>query len=631
MTPLDALAQAAGVTRIWHDADGRMHQVADDTLVAVLAALGLPAHSEADQRRSLATIAVRDTAPPALLSGDVGQPVALPQGLAHAARADILFEDGSTRMLAVTEGRLPPIATPGYHRLTVAGHGMTLAIAPRQCLALAPPGHKRWGLAVQIPALRADRGTAMGTLEELGPLIDTLAHAGGDAVMMSPVHALRPGLGDDVQPYTPSSRLFLNGALAAPLPDPRPGALIDWGSALPRQFDRMRADFAALGPDARAQVAAWGREQGPALHRHACFEALHRHFALPQWQAWPAAFHTPDAPAVQAFAHTHADDIALHIFIQHRAHQALAKAQTRARQQGMAIGLIADLAVGIDPGGSDSWAMQETMLRGLTIGAPPDPLGPMGQDWGLTGFSPHGLRASGFAPFIAMVRAALAQAGGVRIDHAFGLQRLWVIPQGHGAHQGAYLSYPLPDLLRLVAIEAARARAIVMAEDLGTHPPGFAQAIAARGMAGMRVLWFEREANGAFADPRGFAPASVAMTGTHDTPTVAGWWRHPGHEADRAALWSAIGAGAPQPLPQQAGPVVDAALAHVGRAASQLAIAPMEDVLALEDQVNIPGTSAVAPGGPPNWRRRLAQPFPTLAAQPDTARRLALLNRSRSS
>jgi 4-alpha-glucanotransferase len=290
--------------------------------------------------------------------------------------------------------------------------------------------------------------------------------------------------------------------------------------------------------------------------------------------------------------------------------------------------------------------MGEAMLRGLTIGAPPDPLGPLGQNWGLTSFSPQGLRRTGFAPFIAMLRAVLTHAGGVRIDHAFGLERLWVVPEGWSAAQGAYLSYPVNDLLRLVTLEAHRAGAIVIAEDLGTHPPGFTEAIAARGMAGMRVLWFERDEDGAFRPPRTFPQTSVAMTGTHDTPTITGWWRgrdlawdralgrrtpralamaEVKRAVDRNALWSAMGKPGPVPARDDPAPVVDAALAHIGSAGSALAIVPLEDVLGLEEQPNLPGTTDEHP----NWRRRLPAPFENLATQPAIARRLDQLDRSR--
>ena len=168
------------------------------------------------------------------------------------------------------------------------------------------------------------------------------------------------------------------------------------------------------------------------MHRHATFDALYCHFRVQgaaDWREWPARYRKADSAAVARFAAQHSDEIAFHLFAQWLAREGLAAAQHRASEAGMAIGLIADLAVGVHPSGSDCWAMPEAMLQGLTIGAPPDPLGPLGQNWSISGFSPDGLRRSGYQPWIAMLRAALRSAGGLSIDHAFGLARLWVIPE----------------------------------------------------------------------------------------------------------------------------------------------------------------------------------------------------------
>ena len=164
----------------------------------------------------------------------------------------------------------------------------------------------------------------------------------------------------------------------------------------------------------------------------------------------------------------------------------------RARQ-GMRIGLISDVAVGMNPGGSHAWSRPHDLLLGLSVGAPPDLFNTRGQDWGLTAFSPQALLATGFEPFIATLRAAMRAAGGVRIDHAMGLTRLWLVPRGASPAEGAYLSYPLDDLLRLIALESHRHRAIVIGEDLGTVEPEFRERMADAGIAGMDVLWFQRE------------------------------------------------------------------------------------------------------------------------------------------
>ena len=203
----------------------------------------------------------------------------------------------------------------------------------------------------------------------------------------------------------------------------------------------------------------------------------------------------------------------------------------------MAIGLITDIAVGMDPGGSHAWSRPRDLLENVNVGAPPDLFQANGQDWGLTAFSPTAMRASGYAGFLATLRSAMRHAGGVRIDHILGLQRLWLTPRGASPTEGVYLSYPLDDLLGLIALESRRSGAIVIGEDLGTVPPGFRDRLEARGVMGMDVLMFERDKDGAFKPPQAWSARRCAMTSTHDLPPIAGWWR----EAD-LDLQAALGA-----------------------------------------------------------------------------------------
>jgi 4-alpha-glucanotransferase len=288
----------------------------------------------------------------------------------------------------------------------------------------------------------------------------------------------------------------------------------------------------------------------------------------------------------------------------------------------MRIGLIADLAVGMSGDGSHAWARQSDILVGLSVGAPPDLFNARGQNWGLTTFSPRALVNGGFAPFIDTLRTAMRHAGGLRIDHIMGLMRLWVLPEGVEPDEGAYLAYPLDDLLRLLALESSRHRAIVIGEDLGTVPEGFRDRLADAGIAGMRVLWFERDGK-RFTAPRSWPEKTIAMTSTHDLPTVAGWWSgadvmlrrrcnlapDPAAEQaertkDRAALWRAFrnakAAAGPQPKPAEASRIADAAVQFIADTPSELALLPMEDALALENQANLPGTVDEYP----NWRAR---------------------------
>lgn len=647
MTPLDALAQACGLARAWRDVEGREQRVSDAALEAILAALGHEAASEGKIARSLAQVEARAAALPTMLVADAGETITLPFA---PTCAEITGEDGITRPLPLDGARLKLGAAPGYYDLALDRHTLKLAVAPAACPLPHAPGRRPWGVSLQIPALRGDVPRAFGNFGELARAVEVLGTRGADAVAINPVHALFPGHGQGFSPYSPSSRLFLNSAMGdpalvglPPLPIEESGALINWEQALPRRLQALRTAFAALDPARRAALA---REGDAMLHRHALFDALDTHFrptGAHGWREWPSAYRDPDSPEVARFAAEHAEEVTFHLFLQWLAREGLGAAQAAARDAGMAVGLIGDLAVGVDPAGSDAWSLRGAMLDGLTIGAPPDPLGPLGQNWSITSFSPEGLRASGYAPWIAMIRAGLMGCGGLRIDHAFGLARLWVIPEGGATSDGAYLSYPFQDLIRLATLEAHRAGALIIAEDLGTAPHGFTGAVTARQMLGMRVLWFERAEDHGFVGAQDYPRLSAAMSGTHDTVTVAGWWRGRDldwaeklgrlppevdraeaeaiRDWDRGLLWSTLSGAHPRPAPDDPAPVVDAAIAHIARTPSALALVSLEDLLGEEEQPNLPGTITEHP----NWRRRLAAPLGELLATEPVAQRCAML------
>lgn len=651
---LRELAEAAGVARHWRDVDGRDQIVGDDVLSGILQALGHETGTSRKIRTSLERLAERQRGLPPMVVTEVGLATPLQTEQTNAV---LTGEDGRSADIAIVGGQLAPISTPGYYRLAIGSQSVSLAAAPSHCPLLTGDRQRIWGTSIQIPALRGPAGGDFGGFAELAGTAETLARRGCDAVAINPVHALFPGVGDDYSPYSPSSRTFLNTAMGDPALLGLPALtsatdvaeFIDWPSALPARLAELRRSFAMLGADQRAAIAQASAAEGPALQRHALFDALYCHFRArgrADWRAWPAQYKRPNSAAVQRFAAQNSDEIAFHLYAQWLAREGLDAAQTRAINAGMSTGLIADLAVGVHPGGSDCWSMPEAMLHNLTIGAPPDPLGPLGQNWSITGFSPDGLREAGYAPWIAMLRSALRSAGGLRIDHAFGLARLWVIPAGGDSAQGGYLSYPFLDLLRLVTLEAHRSAALIIAEDLGTSPHGFTQAVSERQMLGMRVLWYERAADHGFIGARDYPANCAAMTGTHDTPTVAGWWRgrdldwadqlgrlpagtdrqkaEEVRDWDRGLLWSTIGEGE-RPDRDNPDPVLIAALDHVAKSPALLAIAPIEDLLGQAEQPNLPGTTSEHP----NWRRRLAAPLEELLNEPQAAARVAAIsNRS---
>lgn len=676
---LIALAEAAGIATRWHDFRGAEHAVSPDSLRAVLAALGYPAATEEqlrDNRRRLRSEQDGTDLPP-LIVADAGQPIRIPQPPGHVR---ILHEDGTpleARAQPAEGGAvIPALQVPGYHILEIHSAQTTLAVAPAHAHSLAESGAARsWGLAVQLYSLRRPGDGGIGDFSALGNFVRAAAQHGAHAVAISPMHAQFSADPDRFSPYAPSSRLALNVLHAdpealgfAPPPDPAYLAerdrleslpLIDWPAAARARLGRFRRVFEQLdaAPAALRADFADFRARHPELVAHARFEALHaQQFGADpahwHWRSWPQALRDPNGAAVAAFAREHGREIDFHLFLQFVAERQFAAAQAEARRAGMRVGLISDLAVGSDSGGSQSWSRQDEMLVGLSVGAPPDLLNMRGQNWGVVAFSPTGLRRHGYGAFIDMLRAALRHTGGVRIDHAMGLGRLWVVPEGAGQRDGAYLRFPQDDLLRLLALESERHRGIVLGEDLGTVPEGFQDQLANRGILGMRVLWFERDGD-AYRPPAAWSRAATAMTSTHDLPTVAGWWRgrdlewrrdlgllgdepavaaeYAARGRDRALLWQAMqasgAAGRDMPPPEQPVPAVDAAARHVGRAACELVMLPLEDALAEPEQPNLPGTLHEHP----NWRRRTPGPAEAILDAPEVAARLAGLAQARAS
>ena len=658
---LTKLAEAAGVAPRWRDVHGEWHDVTPQTLRAVLDALGLPADTNSAVQDSLASLQQGATLLP-LVTAQAGQPTRLP---IPAGPFRLTMEDGSTHdgLLRQVDGsvELPSIATPGYHQLEVGKQQVTLAVAPQRCFTVqdAAPGRRLWGLAVQLYALRRPGDGGLGDFGALQDLVGPAAARGAAAIAISPVHAQFSADRDRYSPYSPSSRTQLNvlhtrldiGGAGAD------GGLVDWPAASQARLAKMRAMFDAADPAELASLAAFRAQRGDALETHARFEALHAHlFAADpgrwHWRSWPEQYRNPSNPAVAAFAHDHERDVSLHAYMQFLADRSLAEAQQSARNAGMPIGLIADLAVGADSGGSHCWSRQAETLLGLSIGAPPDLLSISGQSWGLAAFNPRGLAQNGYGAYLELLRSAMRHAGGMRIDHALGLARLWVVPDGASAADGAYIAFPTEDLLRLIALESSRHRAIVLGEDLGTIPDGFQERLQDAGILGMRVLWFERDKQDRFTPPSTWTKAAVAMTSTHDLATVSGWWTgrdldwrgklgllgdeaRKAHEAearrlDHGRLWEAFEASgaveASVPESWDGNPVADAAARHIGASACDFVILPVEDALAIQEQPNLPGTL----GEHPNWRRRLPGNASDLLQAPDITARLDSLNQART-
>ncbi|SEQ13454.1 4-alpha-glucanotransferase [Solimonas aquatica] len=685
---LQDLAAIAGIATQWTDYRGVSRSVSDDTLRTLLEALELPCASAqqlADSHARARAEQSQSQLPP-LLTASSDAELLLPAGeLDEGAQLPVLCEDGQRLLLKLhrrdaahlaADTRLPP----GYHRAQLADREITLAVAPPRCHAIADiaPQSRLWGIATQLYALRAPQCTGFGDFAALRGFAQAAAARGADAVAISPVHAQFAADVNHYSPYAPSSRLLLNTLYGDPaeligeaglqllLSEARLATererleqltLIDWPAAARLRLQLLRTVHAQLRESLReggrhhSEFSAFCKAGGEALLDHARFEVLHaRELAQGRWhwRDWPAPLRDARSPAVARAVAGDTEELEFHLFAQWLAARSLCSAQAAALDSGMRIGLIGDLAVGTSSGGSHAWSRQHEMLSGISVGAPPDLLNALGQSWGLTAFSPRALRAHGYAPFIELLRASLRQVGGLRIDHVLGLRRLWLVPEGAQATAGAYLQYPQQDLLRLIALESARHRAVIIGEDLGTVPEGFREQLQEKALMGMRVLWFERD-HGLFVEPGRWSAEAMATTTTHDLPSVAGWWYgrdvdwrvkldllEPGvtpeqeravRARDRQTLWAALRyAGVAQgsdAAPESAEPAIDAALRFVARTPAPLAMAPIEDLAGLSEQPNLPGTIAEHP----NWQRRLPQESEALLN--GASARLALLREER--
>ncbi len=690
---LRALADAAGILVEWENSDSERCELSPETQRTLLGVLGFPATDAAAIEASLARLSQRvspaDPAQwPPLITADCDVPVTLPGPLPRGTAFVLSLESGEQQRGELEkDGRLPAIGETGYHRLQIAGTELSVAVAPQQCFSPADasgqPQPRLWGMAVQLYALRRPGDGGIGDTLALEQFARRAAEQGAATLAISPTHAMFSADPERYSPYSPSSRLLANALYGAPerllgeqavakataacgLDDElrrlEADDELDWPAAgraklswLRRLYDDLMTRDDNEAAELRRQLDAFREAGGETLEEHCRFEALQAVRGAGYWRDWPAALQDPASSEVVRFAEENAHEVGFHAFLQWQVTQGLTQAQAMARDAGMPIGLIADLAVGADDAGSQSWSRQGEMLEGVSIGAPPDTFNVHGQDWGLAAFSPHGLVRSGFRTFIDMLRASFRHAGGLRIDHILGLMRLWLVPHGASPQQGGYVSYPLDDLLRLVALESWRHRGIVIGEDLGTVAPGFRDKLAERGILGMQVLWFEQDDDDNFLPARQWSNAAMATTSTHDLPTVAGWWA--GRDIDwrsqlgllgedqdadserlarseaRARLAGTLdllGDATPRPATLQASDlsasqVLDACAGHIGRTSSPLAILPVEDVLGLEEQANLPGTLDEHP----NWRRRWMAEADALLTPDEVRHRLGELQRAR--
>ena len=616
--------------------------------------------------------------PARLFDADITWRIAAEDGTAHEGRAAaqelLMIErvDDESGVYEIRAATLPAVPH-GYHRLALfAGTdpiGETLLIvAPSTCYW--PPaieGSRRvWGPTTQLYTVRSRRNWGIGDFTDLGTLVTEWGRRGADIVGVNPLHALFPDNPGHASPYSPSSRRYLNVQYLDPeaIPDfaecdaaqrhvaspafqrrlawLRSVELVDYAGVAAAKREVLELLYASfrmrhLAPGSKHGQAfrAFQKEGGRALRLHALYEAMQEHLrgADPQiagWLQWPEAYRDPTQPAVARFQRDHVERAEFYEYLQWNASLQLKAVARKARESGMEVGLYADLAVSVAREGAEVWSEQDFYALEASVGCPPDPLGPAGQDWGLPPLVPHRLAEAAYEPFIQLLRVNMAEPGALRLDHVMGLRRLFWIPRGGKAADGAYLAYPFEDLLGILALESHRNRCLVIGEDLGTVPDEVRHAMFRERILSYKVLIFEREHGGDFKAPQRYEPQALVAATTHDLPTLAGFWTardlalrgelglfaNAGqHEAelwnrgeDRNRLLAALAREGVAPAwtdsPSAAAMppgLVQAVHAFLARTPCKVLVAQMEDMLGVDTPVNIPGTSTEYP----NWRRRL--------------------------
>ena len=701
-TPLARLAALYGVEPGYHDVFGAWHAPGEDTQRALLAAMGVDAgsaesieaalaqHEREHWSRVLPAVAV--LRPEALRAG-----VRIHLREASLARAlawRIVEETGQHR-----EERIDPLALArlevaergelhvhaftlplpgdipeGYHRLAILEGGAplgeaTLVVVPAHSYLprALEEGGRVWGSTVQLYGLRSARNAGIGDFADLRECAAIWGERGAALVGINPLHAIATRDPGHASPYSPSSRLFLNPLYIAidAVEDFRELAAADpafaraWDEACTplratedvdyaavalakfAMFERLYQHFSTAhlaSGTRRARAFAQFREaRGQALRRHALHEALQEFHGV-GWREWPAEHQDPATEAVRRFAADNSGRIGLQEYLQWQADLQLGEAQARCRELGMPIGLYADLAISIGGDGSEAWANQGLYALGVSVGAPPDEFNTQGQDWGLPPLAPERLRASAYAPLIATLRANMARAGALRIDHVMGLARLYWVPRGMKAGEGAYVRYPIDEMLGIVALESRRHHCLVIGEDLGTVAESLRRQLDEAQVLSYRLLMFERDA-GAFKPPASYPRRALVAWSTHDLPTLAGWWQEDDldtrhalglmsgadlatqraeRHAARGALLEALereGLAKRAGMSQEGGlrdDVAFAVQAFLARTPAAVMVVQMEDVLGVVPQANLPGTVDQHP----NWKRKLPLALEELARHP---------------
>jgi 4-alpha-glucanotransferase len=682
--PLRELAARAGICDEYFDHEGRRRVTSDETRRAILHALGVDATTDDAAREALArqdeeaatavldpvrVVAVGDPALARLTarapasradSGPWRLEVETEQGARHLA-------EGPWRGETMLELALPADLPLGYHRVTLsfstAGrewrHEQLLIIVPPRCTSPEQllGDTPAFGFTANLYTVRSHANWGVGDISDLSALARWAGSVGADFVGVNPLHALL-NRGGDVSPYCPVSRLFRNPLyidvtrvpelgqapdlaarlasteFAAELDALREPALVRYEQVMAVKgmaLDALHRVFAdQIRGSANDRDRAFERfviRHGEPLDRFAIWMTIVEREHTADWRAWPCELQSATSQAVRRFARDHAHRVDFHRWSQFELDRQLGDAAQGARAAGMRIGLYQDLAIGSSPAGADTWAFPELFVRGVSVGAPPDPYAAEGQNWGLPPLDPRALRRDRYRYFIDLVRNGLRHAGALRVDHVMGLFRLFWIPDGGTGADGAYVTYPAQDLLGILALESVRHAALVVGEDLGTVPAHVPDVLRGWGVLSSKVLYFEREWDGGFRPASSYPALSLATANTHDMPTIAGFWaerdielrRQLGliadddeetraradRDRDRAALLGLL--AREQILPQGQAPRSSAELRaavheFLWSTPAQLVGLSLDDLAGEVEPVNVPG---VGPDKFASWTRKM--------------------------
>ncbi|CDL80038.1 4-alpha-glucanotransferase [Xenorhabdus cabanillasii] len=581
---------------------------------------------------------------------------------------------------------LPASLPLGYHTLIltpISGqkddtqhHRMQIIITPERCYEPKPlkKGHKLWGACVQLYTLRSENNWGIGDFGDLKQMLRELAQRGGAFIGLNPLHAMYPAMPENASPYSPSSRHWLNviyidvnqvedfkssteaqtwwqsPETQHKLQHARQTEWVDYSTVVALKMTALRLAYQQFNTRTEADPLYIAFRQfitqgGKSLYSQAVYDALlcklySESHAYWGWPVWPEKYREPDSDTVQEFCHTHSQEVAFFLWLQWIADRQLADCFSESQNNSMPIGIYRDLAVGVAQGGSETWENRELYCTEASIGAPPDILGPLGQNWGLPPMNPHVLQAQHYQPFIELLRSNMRHCGALRIDHVMALLRLWWIPQGESAAQGVYVHYPVDDLLAILALESQRHCCMVIGEDLGIVPEEIVGKLRNYGVYSYKVFYFERDGQGEFKSPDEYTTQAMATITTHDLPTLRGFW-----QSDDLKLGESIGlypdsallaelyderehckqkllaglhrsgylseslsiTNTPIQLQQEASSSqISVSINHdihyyLASSASALLGLQPEDWLDMEHPVNVPGTTREYP----NWRRKL--------------------------